>query len=766
MRRRAASIEHVIKTLQEDEPFHDKIAHVEVLPARTAEFDASELELSCKIKAYLQHKKITLYAHQSDAIGLLRGGEHIVITTPTASGKTLAFNIPVFEALDTNPRATALYLYPTKALSNDQLKALKEFERISGIHVNPDVYDGDTPSHKRPAIRTASRVIISNPYELHHVLPWHHKWQRFLTNLSFIVLDEAHVYRGVFGSNVAFLIRRLSRLCAYYGAHPQFVISTATLANPLEFSERLTGVKPQLISHDGAPRARKYFILYNPFAARSVTRSSHREAKDLFMLFVRSGLQTLCFTKSRKMAELIALLARDEAFERSPRLADRISAYRAGYLPAARRSIEERLKTGRLLGITSTNALELGVDIGSLDAVIMAGYPGTIISTWQQAGRAGRGDDESIVALVGFHDPLDQYFMKHPRSLFHGSHEHAIVDLTNAYVALGHTLCAAAELPIRLIDDAPHFPVPLRGLLEELQCRDLVKETINGWVYSGRGRATEAVPLNTLSSRAFKVICEGQLIETLDTPRAYREAHQGAILLHQSETYIVRAFDVHSGIITVEKADVDYYTEPIKTVDLHIIHTFHTTTKGALTASYGAVEVVEQFVGYKALRYDQVLTIESLDLPALRFTTTGLWLTIPDSLITLIREKGLDVSGGLHGAEHALIAMMPLHVMCDRWDIGGVSTLLHPDTAGPSIFIYDAFEGGVGLAEKAFELIADLVASTEELVEGCSCDVGCPACIYSPKCGNENAPLDKEAAKLLLRELKACTDSGGHPSPA
>ncbi|MGZ7121791.1 MAG: DEAD/DEAH box helicase, partial [Halobacteriota archaeon] len=424
MCRRATSIEHVIKTLQDDDAFHDKVAHVEVLPARKAEFVESELELSPGVKTYLRRKAITLYAHQYEAIKLLRRGEHITITTPTASGKTLTFNIPVFEALDTNPRATALYLYPTKALSNDQLKALKEFERISGIRANPDVYDGDTPSHKRPSIRTTSRVVISNPYELHHVLPWHHKWQRFLASLSFIVLDEAHVYRGVFGSNVAFLLRRLGRLCAYYGSDPQFIISTATLANPLEFSERLTGVKPLLISRDGAPRARKYFVLYNPYAARSAARSSHREAKDLFMLFIRSGLQTLCFTKSRKMAELIALWARDDAFESSPLLANRISAYRAGYLPAARRSIEEQLKTGALLGVTSTNALELGIDIGSLDAVIMAGYPGTIISTWQQAGRAGRGNDESVVALVGFHDPLDQYFMKHPRSFFDGLHEH------------------------------------------------------------------------------------------------------------------------------------------------------------------------------------------------------------------------------------------------------------------------------------------------------------------------------------------------------
>ncbi|MGZ4918900.1 MAG: DEAD/DEAH box helicase [Halobacteriota archaeon] len=754
MRGRATSIESILKTLQDDHAFRDKVAHIEVLPARKPEYDEGELELSPKVKAYLQHNAITLYSHQSDAVALLRSGEDIVITTPTASGKTLAFNVPVFEALDNDPQATALYLYPTKALSHDQLKALKEFEHISGISVNPNVYDGDTPAHKRPAIRTTSRVVISNPYELHHILPWHYKWQRFLTNLRFIVLDEAHVYRGVFGSNVAFLIRRLRRLCAHYGARPQIVISTATLANPREFGERLTGATPQLISRDGAPRARKYFVLYNPYAVRRGARSSHQEAKDLFLYFLRSGLHTLCFTKSRKMAELIALWARNDASESDPLLADRISAYRAGYLPAARRSIEERLKTGALMGITSTNALELGIDIGSLDAVIMAGYPGTIISTWQQAGRAGRGNEESIATLVGFHDPLDQYFMRHPLSFFNESHEHAIIDLSNEHIALGHTMCAAAELPVRPAEDALHFSVPLQGLLDELQRQGLVKETPSGWVYSGRGRATEAVPLNSLSSTAFKVMCDGRLIETLDTPRAYREAHQGAILLHQSETYVVESFNVKSGIIDVKRADVDYYTEPLTTVDLRVVRELHTASKGALTVSHGIVEVIEQFVGYKVLRYNQVLAAESLDLPALRFTTAGVWLTLPDASIAHVTERGLDAAGGLHGAEHALIAMMPLHVMCDRWDIGGVSTLFHPDTVGPSIFIYDAFEGGIGLAEKAFELIADLVTTTRELVGGCACDVGCPACIYSPKCGNENTPLDKEATKLLLSQLE------------
>jgi DEAD/DEAH box helicase domain-containing protein len=750
----STSVEAVLRILQSDPAYRNQVEHIEVLPAREPVYgDASDIE--SKVEAYLQLKAIQLYKHQSDARTALRAGKNVVITTPTASGKTLAFNVPIFEELERDHSATALYVFPTKALSNDQLKVLDELERICGIPVNPNVYDGDTPSHKRPKIRTTARIVITNPYELHHVLPWHYKWQRFLAHLKFIVLDEAHVYRGVFGSNVALLVRRLRRLCAYYGSDPQFVISTATLANPIEFGERLTGTTFDLIARDGSPRERRYFVLYNPHAHGICTRSAHREVEDLFLLFIRNKLQTLCFTPSRKMAELIALWARNDVREVMPSLAERITAYRAGYLPATRRDIETRLKSGSLAGITSTNALELGIDIGSLDAVIMAGYPGTIISTMQQAGRAGRGKGESIATLVGFHDPLDQYFMKHPDALFGGSHEHAIIDLSNEYITAGHAMCAAAELPLRLPHDEAYFPTLLSASLEELERQGLTKNTANGWVYSGTGRATEAVPLNGLSSQVFKMLYEGRLLETLDRARAYREAHKGAVVLHDGETYVVEQLNLSAGIISVNKKDVDFYTEPIKTADLHIIEELETRQKGALTVSFGAVEVVEQYVGYKTLRYDQVIGAESLEMPPLRFTTMALWFTVPDAAIARVVANKLDIAGGIHGAEHSLIAVMPLHVMCDRRDIGGVSAMCHPDTGEPTIFIYDGFEGGIGLSEKAVDLFADIVTMTRELVSNCSCDVGCPACIYSPKCGNDNKPLDKEATIVLLEELVA-----------
>jgi len=750
----STSVKAVLRILQSDPAYFNKVEHIEVLPAREPVYgEASDIE--SKVEAYLQRKTIRLYQHQSDARKALRAGKNVVITTSTASGKTLAFNVPIFEELERDRSATALYVFPTKALANDQLKVLDELERICGIPVNPSIYDGDTPSHKRPKIRATARIVITNPYELHHVLPWHYKWQRFLAHLKFIVLDEAHVYRGVFGSNVALLVRRLRRLCDYYGSHPQFVISTATLANPIEFGERLTGTTFDLIARDGSPRDRKYFVLYNPYANGIRTRSAHREVEDLFLLFIRNKLQTLCFTPSRKMAELIALWARKDIREVTPSLADRIAAYRAGYLPATRRQIEARLKSGSLAGITSTNALELGIDIGSLDAVIMAGYPGTIVSTMQQAGRAGRGNGDSLATLVGFYDPLDQYFMKHPDVLFGWSHEHAIIDISNEYITIGHAMCAAAELPVRLPHDEVYFPKLLAASLEELERQGLAKNTASGWVYSGTGRATEAVPLNGLSSQVFKMLYEGRLLETLDETRAYREAHKGAVVLHDGETYVVEQLNLSAGIISVNKKDVDFFTEPIKTVELHIIEEFETQQKGALTISFGAVEVVEQYVGYKTLRYDQVISAESLDLPPLRFKTTALWFIVPEAAVARVENKQLDVTGGIHGAEHALIAVMPLHVMCDRRDIGGVSAMHHPDTGQPTIFIYDGFEGGIGLSEKAVELFADIATMTLELVGGCSCEVGCPACIYSPKCGNDNKPLDKEATIVLLEELKA-----------
>jgi len=766
-------MEEIVNTLKTRSRYKDRIEHIEILPSKRPIYGELKKEFSPAIKNYLLKKGIKLYIHQRDAIEKLREGKNIIITTPTASGKTLAFNIPIFERLEQNKSATALYLYPTKALANDQLKVIKEFEKLSGIKVTPNVYDGDTPPSKRPKIRGTSRIIVSNPYELHQILPWHYKWQKFFSNLNFIVIDEAHRYRGVFGSNVAFLIRRLRRICAFYGSNPQFVLSTATLANPIEFSEKLVGIKFELIADDGSPKGKKYFILYNPYFDGVGTLSTHRETKDLFLFFIRNDLQTLCFTISRKMAELIALWSKKELKKSEPYLTDKVTAYRAGYLPEERREIENNFKNGLLRGVTSTNALELGINVGSLDCVIISGYPGTTISTWQQAGRAGRGSDESIAVLIAFQNPLDQYFMRHPKVFFDKPHEHAIIDLANPYIISGHLMCAASEIPIKLADHGIYFADNAEGVLRALERQGLVQNTPNGWVYSGKGRATEAVKLDNISSDIFKVICDGELLETMDRTQAYREAHKGAVLLHQGETYIVEDLALKNSVVQVKKRDVDYYTEAMKIVDIAILEEIEKKEIGNLAVWFGDVEVNEQYVGYKIMKYDKVIGIERLDLPPLNFKTMGLWFIVPEDVKEKMweeRKKDKDIkeklndrseedlmretfAGGLHGIEHAMIEIMPFHVMCDRWDMGGVSTPSHPDTNKPTVFIYDGFEGGIGLSEKAFELTTEIVKTTYELVKDCKCEDGCPACIYSPKCGNENKPLDKKGTMLILKKL-------------
>ncbi|MGQ9464376.1 MAG: DEAD/DEAH box helicase [bacterium] len=750
-------VERIVNTLKRNSRYKDRVEHIELLPPKEPIYGKLKRDLSHNIKDYLLKKNIKLYKHQCDAIEALTTGKNIIITTPTASGKTLAFNIPVFEKLDKDKHATALYLYPTKALSNDQLKVIKELERLSGINVNPNIYDGDTPPDKRPKIRETSRIIISNPYELHQLLPWHYKWQEFISNLKFVVIDEAHRYRGVFGSNVAFLMRRLRRICSFYGSNPQFILSTATLANPVEFGKKLIGVDFVLIADDGSPKGKKYFIFYNPYYDGVGTLSTHQETKDLFLFFVKNNLQTLCFTVSRKMAELIALWSKTDVKESDPYLVDKITAYRAGYLPEERREIENAFKNKILMGLTSTNALELGIDIGSLDCVIISGFPGTIISTWQQAGRAGRGVDDAVAILVAFQNPLDQYFMKHPKVFFDKPHEHAIINLSNPYIISGHLLCAGSEIPIKLPEDGIYFGDNVKDILAGLEKQGLFQNTQKGWVYSGKGRATEAVSLDNISSDIFNVLCEGKLLETMDRTEAYREAHKGAVLLHQGETYIVEDLDLKNSIVQVKKKDVDYYTEAMKVVDITILEEIVKKEIGNNFAiSFGDVEVNEQYVGYKIMKYDKVKGKISLDLPPLNFKTMGLWFTVPDEILNGRTEKDLKreaFSGGLHGIEHAMIGIMPFYVMCDRWDIGGVSTPHHPDTMMSTIFVYDGFEGGIGLTEKAFELIGEILKMTYELVRDCKCEDGCPACIYSPKCGNENKPLNKKATILILKEL-------------
>jgi DEAD/DEAH box helicase domain-containing protein len=744
------TVDSLLHALSEDRDYYRCIASIREFPRKQAEY--GECPLHPSLAAYLSRKDIRLYNHQADAIRAAVKGENVILTTSTASGKTLAFLLPVFEKLDQDPSATALFIYPTKALANDQLKAVQELEKETGIVVSPAIYDGDTPRDKRPGIRKSSRIILTNPHELHQILPWHHQWSAFFRGLSFIVIDETHRYRGVPGSHMAFLLRRLRRICRHYGSDPGFILSSATLANPGEFALRLCGVPFTLVAGDGAPHGPRQFVLVNPYNEFHGERSLHHEAAGLIGACISHHLQTLAFTGSRKMAELVALWAREGMVHNRRGNPDDICSYRAGYLPEERREIEDRLKSGELRCVVSTNALELGIDIGSLDAVVMAGYPGTMMATWQQAGRAGRNGTASAAFLIAGGNPLDQYFMRHPDLFFGAPHESAIIDLANPYILSGQVLCAAAELPVTGKNIACFGP-DAAILIEALIRERLISQTSRGLVYSGSRRPHELVSMGSISRDSFRVISEGRTLETLDRGQAFREAHQGAVLLHQGDQYLVDSMDIEHGIIRVSRTEVDYYTRPLKSVDIQIKRVLETEKLQDTAVSFGEVEVTEQYYAYKIIRKDTLLGVEPLGLPPLRFSTRALWFSPTPGTEDRIRSEGHDFEGGLHGTEHAFIAMMPMYVLCDRWDIGGVSMPVHAESGGPVVFVYDGYEGGIGLSEKAYHLFNEIVRNTLLLVEECPCETGCPSCIFSPKCGNDNQPLDKKATVRVLESL-------------
>ncbi len=742
-------IESFLERLQQSDGYRNQIETIKIFPEQEPIYENPKKALSPAIQNYLDRKKIRLYRHQARTIELLHEEKNILITTPTASGKTLAFNLPIFEKLSQSKTGTALYLYPLKALCNDQLQSLQQLEAGTLLKFNASVYDGDTPEHQRPKIREKSRIILSNPYALHHYLSWHHKWKRFFENLQFLVLDEAHWYRGVFGSNVALLLRRLKRILHFYKAKPQFILASATMANPLEHSYKLTGEHFSLVAEDGSSRGRKYFVLWN--SQKNQERSAHRQASDLFVKSVNADLQTLCFAFSRKLAELTVMWAQGATHKN-------LAAYRAGYLPEDRRQIEKSLKDGSLNGVAATNALELGIDIGALDSVILSGYPGTMLSTWQRAGRAGRSQQDSLVTLVGFENPLDQYFMRHPDHFFERPHEHAVIDLNNEHILLPQMMCAAAELPLRDTENAC-WGEKTEALINALEAQRLIQKTPMGWVYRGMARPADVVSLDNISTQTVRLLCEGQVLETLEYNRALEEAHPGAIFLHQGETLLIENLNLGQCVATARRSEVDYYTETLKSTQIRIRSVQGTQKWGAFDLSYGDVLTQHQVIGFRTMRFDKPLGMHPLESPQTEFETVALWFTLPTELREQIKKYGLDWAGGLHAAEHALIAMIPFLALCDRWDIGGLSTAMHIDTGVATIFIYDGFQGGIGIAEKTFELFSELALHTHQLVRDCPCEKGCPSCIYSPKCGNGNEPLDKSAALMILSDLAIATQN-------
>ncbi len=756
-------ITDLLEYFQNKKWYRDRIEHIEEIPPRRPIFTNSKPKLPEQLEQYLNNHDIRLYTHQYETLQHIRNNKNVTITTPTASGKTLSFTLPVLEDLINNPDDTALYIYPTKALANDQLKSIEEITKECDLDIFPGKYDGDTPKSERPAIKRNSRLVLTNPYELHLILPWHHQWERFFKNLKFIVIDEAHQYRGVFGSNMAFLIRRLKRICKYYGSEPQFIISTATLANPIEFGEKLTGLPFEIIDKDGSPAGKKYFLFFNPYAIESKKPSIHQDTLELFETYIQNDLQTICFETSRKMAELLALWTKNRFKKSNPQLCNKITAYRAGYTVDERKEIEDNLKSGKLRGIATTNALELGINIGSLDSVIISGYPGTLISTWQQAGRAGRSTKEAIITMVAFQNPLDQYFMKHPSLFFNKTNEHAIIDLNNQQILRGHLMCASYELPLGL-SEIESFGFDDEGIvideIDELETRDIVKYKDSKWQYNKDDNPNFKVNLSDVLSEPFKVFNGHKFLEEMSQKQAFREAHENAVLIHNGDTYFVSELDIENKRVQVKKRDLDYHTQALKEVDAKIIKEEKKEKYGKIKLSYGRLNVTEKYDKYNIVKFNKITASKKLHLPPLNFKTKGFWFTVPHDIREEVKneiitdEKFEEIYlGCLQGVENALLSMAPFSVMCDTYDLGGVSKIMHEDTLNATIFIYDAFEGGVGLSRKAYALFKDILKMTYELVRDCDCEDGCPACIYTSQQQTEKKYLNKKGTLIILKSL-------------
>jgi len=727
----------------------EEIAYLGTEPARGPVSEPFPNDLDPRVQSALVAQGITsLYRHQAEAWKAASRREHLIVTTGTASGKTLAFNLPVLDAVARDPKTRVLYLYPTKALAQDQARSLQAL----GIpKLRAAIYDGDTAAEKRWQIRKWANAILSNPDMLHvGVLPHHDRWGDVLANLRYVVVDEAHVYRGVFGSHVANVLRRLRRLARVYGAEPQFLLASATIANPGELALSLLGASATVVSGDSAPRAERTVCLWNPPITDeelNLRASALGEGAKLLSDLVSRGFRTLCFAKSRRAAELIHRFALDRL---GAEYRERLSPYRAGYTPAQRRDIERRLLDGELLGVSATDALELGIDVGLLDAVVSVGFPGTVASLRQQWGRAGRRG-HGLAVLVASEDALDQYFMREPEALLGRRVEAAILDHANPRLLDGHVLSAAFEGPL---DDADRETLGDKAL-ERAAVLPELKKTSNGYVWAGRDYPAARVSLRSASPDPVLVVesGSGSVLGTLERERAYSAAHDAAVYLHLGEQYLVRSLDLDTGTALVDPFTGDWYTQAKKETMTAIEHAERSERRLGLDLSFGRVSVTEQVVAYQRMSRDgKVLDLVALDLPPSTFETEAIWfLPEPEQMAGLDRMPKL--LGTLHAAEHALIALLPLWAMCDRWDIGGLSTNVHPQTQRPTVFVYDGHPGGVGITERGFESFEGWAADTARMIEGCPCEQGCPSCVQSPKCGNLNDMLDKAGALELLRRM-------------
>lgn len=743
------------------------------------------------------------YRHQveaADAAHSSPGNRHVILATGTASGKSLAYQLPVLDAIYrgeigeggagfVSGRATALYLSPTKALAADQLASLRSLN-LPGLV--PETYDGDTPAADRRFIRERANLVLCNPDMLHHaILPNHGHWSVFLRKLRYVIIDEAHSYRGVFGAHVAVLLRRLRRICRHYGVTPVFIGASATSAEPAASFSRLIGSRPEAVTavtESTAPRGATHVVLWEPEFDQSqqvtdrlsagqgasqapggsggrkngagengapVRKSVITQTAEMLTDLVIDRTRTIAFIKSRRGAEAIAQTAGRFLDEVEPGLSSRVSAYRAGYLPEERRELERTLRSGQMLGVASTSALELGIDIAGLDAVLVAGWPGTRSSFFQQIGRAGRAGQDSFAVLVASEDPLDTYLVHHPADIFETGVEKTVFDPENPYVLSPHLCAAAAELPLRP-EELIVFGATAPRLLEKLVEQGYLRRRPTGWFWTHPESASALVSLRGGSSPLQIIEVEtGAVVGTMDGGSAHAQGHPGAIYTHQGETFLVEDLDEENRVIAVSRATPDYYTQARDITEVTVLATDQTVEQGPVTMNFGSVRVRSQVVGYqrKSLIGQQVLGDEPLDLEPQSLNTRAIWWTIPATVLHAAGIHEREVPGALHAAEHAAIGLLPLTATCDRWDIGGLSTALHVDTEQPTIFVYDGHPGGAGFAERGFEAAEHWLRATLDTILACECERGCPSCVQSPKCGNRNEPLEKDAAARLLGAL-------------
>jgi DEAD/DEAH box helicase domain-containing protein len=746
----------------------DRLTHVETLPERAAQTASwpswADPEL---VAAYKRVGIDAPWTHQVQAAELAWTGRHVVISTGTASGKSLAYTVPALTSVlqcrgqRRGRDVTVLYVSPTKALANDQLGRLLAMG-LEGARIT--TVDGDSPREQRDWARDHAHVVLTNPDMLHRtVLPAHWRWAKFLGALRYIVIDECHHYRGVFGAHVAEIVRRLRRLCMLYGASPTFVLASATTAEPAVSAGRLTGLSVRAVTDDGSPRGETVLGLWEPPLTSlvgehgaPVRRTATAETADLLADLITEGVRTLAFVRSRRAAETVALTAKAHLAEVSTELSQRVASYRAGYLPEDRRELESALRTGELLGVAATNALELGIDIAGLDAVLIAGFPGTRSSLWQQIGRAGRQATGALAVLVARDDPLDTYLVTHPDALFGQPIEANVLDPDNPYVLAPHLCAAASESPLTE-DDLALFGPASGQVVDSLVDRGALRRRPRGWFWTSRDRASDLADIRSTGGHPVRVVEEstGRLLGTVDADAAHSTVHRGAVYLHMGLTYLVSDLSLDDHVAVVVRDDPDYSTTAREITDISILEANRVTNWGASQVCFGAVQVSSQVVGFlrRRLITGEVLGEEPLDLPVRTLRTKSVWWVMP---ALQIAGTGLDpvvLPGAAHAAEHASIGLLPLFATCDRWDIGGVSTAHHVDTGDLTVFVYDGHPGGAGFAERGYAAAGKWLLATRQAIESCACAEGCPSCVQSPKCGNGNIPLDKDGAIRLLEAL-------------